>query len=216
MTRSVPRSAFAFGSLLAALTACTSGSRDAATDTTTAAPAPAAAASDAPSCWLQEGTAADAAARPSPLGEVRFTLGSQAGLLCYGRPSAKGRTVMGALVPYGEPWRMGANEATTLHLPFAAHVGGVEVQPGTYSLYAVPGEAEWEIFINRQSQRWGIPINPEVMGANVGSFKAPVAATGAPVEQLTFRWEPTDDSTGQLVMEWAGTQVKFTIHRIGS
>lgn len=216
MTRPVPRPVFAFGSLLAALAACTSGSRDAATDTTTAAAPPAAVVSDAPSCWLQEGTAADAAARPSPLGEVRFTLGSQEGLLCYGRPSAKGRTVMGALVPYGEPWRLGANEATTLHLPFAAHVGGVEVQPGTYSLYALPGEAEWEIFINRQSQRWGIPINAEVMGANVGSFKAPVAATGAPVEQLTFRWEATDASTGQLVMEWAGTQVKFTIHRIGS
>lgn len=123
---------------------------------------------------------------------------------------------MGALVPYREPWRLGANEATTLHLPFAAHVGGVEVQPGTYSLYAVPGETEWEIFINRQSQRWGIPINAEVTGANVGSFKAPVGTTAAPVEQLTFRWEGTDDSTGQLVMEWANTQVKFTIHRIGT
>lgn len=216
MTRPVPRPAYAFGSLLAALAACTSGSRDAATDTAMATAAPAAAVADAPSCWLQEGTAAEAAARPSPLGEVRFTLGGQEGLLCYGRPSAKGRTVMGSLVPYGEPWRLGANEATTLHLPFAAHVGGVEVQPGTYSLYAMPGEAEWEIFINRQAQRWGIPINAEVTGANVGSFKAPVGAAAAPVEQLTFRWEGTDDSTGQLVMEWASTQVKFTIHRIGS
>jgi hypothetical protein len=168
---------------------------------------------NAPSCWLQEGTAADAAARPSPLGEVRFTLGSQEALLCYGRPSAKGRAVMGTLVPYGEPWRLGANEATTLHLPFAAHVGGVAVEPGSYSLYAVPGEKEWEFFVNSQAQRWGIPINTEVMGANVGSFKRPVGATAAPVEQLTFRWEGTDDATGQLVMEWASTQVSMTIHR---
>jgi hypothetical protein len=204
------------GALLTALAACTSASKDAATDTTTPAVTPTAAVTDAPSCWLQEGTAADAAARPSPLGEVRFSLGSQEALLCYGRPSAKGRTVMGALVPYGEPWRLGANEATTLYLPFAAHVGGPEVQPGTYSLYVVPGQTEWEFFINRQAQRWGIPINAEVTGANVGSFKAPVGATAAPVEQLTFRWEGTDDSTGQMVMEWASTQVKFTIHRIGS
>jgi len=171
---------------------------------------------DAPSCWLQDGTAADAAARPSPLGEVRFSLGSQQGLLCYGRPSANGRTVMGALVPYGEPWRLGANEATTLHLPFAADVGGVNVEPGSYSLYAVPGETEWEFFINRQTQRWGIPINAEVMGANVSSFKRPVSATTAPVEQLTFRWEGTSDTAGQLVMEWATTQVAIPVQRRGS
>jgi hypothetical protein len=93
-------------------------------------------------------------------------------------------------------------------------VGGVEVQPGTYSLYAVPGETEWEFFVNSQAQRWGIPISPEVMGANVGSFKVPVAATAAPVEQLTFRWESVDEATGRLILEWASTQAAITIHKI--
>jgi len=120
---------------------------------------------------------------------------------------------MGALVPYDEPWRLAANEATTLHLPFAADVGGVNVEPGSYSLYAVPGETEWEFFINRQTQRWGIPINAEVMGANVSSFKRPVSASNAPVEQFTFRWEGTSDTAGQLVMEWATTQVAIPVAR---
>jgi len=213
MSLHAPRPTLALGTLFSILAACTSAGENASTDTTATAAAPTVSSMDAPSCWLQDGTAADAAARPSPLGEVRFSLGSQEGLLCYGRPSAKGRTVMGALVPYGEPWRLGANEATTLHLPFAADVGGVNVEPGSYSLYAVPGETEWEFFINRQTQRWGIPINAEVMGANVSSFKRPVSASNAPVEQFTFRWEGTSDTAGQLVMEWATTQVAIPVAR---
>lgn len=200
-----------FVAVVSIAAACSSTAKDAETADTAAAPVAAAAAGT--SCWLQEGTAADAALRPSPLGEVRFSLGSQEALLCYGRPSAKGRTVMGALVPFGEPWRLGANEATTINLPFAGDIGGVAVEPGTYSIYAVPGATEWEFFVNRQSERWGIPINPGVVEANVGSFKRPVTTATSPVEQFTFRWEGTSDTAGQLVMEWATTQVTIPVQR---
>lgn len=189
--------------------ACAPAEREAVTDSAS----PAVAAAGAASCWLQGATAAEAGARPSPLGEVRFTLGGQEALLCYGRPSANGRTVMGSLVPYGEPWRLGANEATAIHLPFNATIGGVAVDAGSYSLYAVPGQAEWEFALNRQVERWGIPINDAVMQGNAGTFKRPVAATSAPVEQLTFRWEGTSDTAGQLVMEWEKTQVTIPVER---
>src|SRR5206468_12789508 len=53
--------------------------------------------------------------------------------VCYGRPSARGRKIMGGLVPFGEPWRLGANEATTIHVPFAAELAGVRVGAGTYT-----------------------------------------------------------------------------------
>lgn len=189
--------------------ACSSAEREAVTDSATMT----AAATSAASCWINNGTAADAAARPSPLGEVRFTLGGQEALLCYGRPSANGRTVMGELVPYGAPWRLGANEATTIHLPFNATIGDLAVDAGSYSIYAVPAQAEWEFVINRQVERWGIPINEGVMEGNAGSFKRPVASSASPVEQLTFRWEGSSDTAGQLVMEWEQTQIAIPVAR---
>ena len=201
--------------LLACVSAACARSEPAADSTPAATPAtPAVTASAAAACWVRGGgSAADAAARPSPLGEVRFTLGGQEALLCYSRPLAKGRPVMGGLVPYGEPWRLGANEATSIHLPFNATVGGVPIDAGTYSVYAVPGQTEWEFALNRNVERWGIPIDDAVKGANAGTFKRPVAATGAPVEQLTIAWKGTSDTAGELVMEWEKTQVSIPVER---
>lgn len=166
-------------------------------------------------CYLARGDMAAAAQRPSPLGETTITLGGAEAKVCYGRPSAKGRVVMGELVPFGEAWRLGANEATAIHLPFEAEVGGVELEPGSYSIYAVPGASQWEFFINRNFQRWGIPINDEVTAENVGSFTRPVAATEDPVEQLTFRWETHAADMGHLIVEWENTRLEIPIRKSG-
>ena len=80
------------------------------------------------------GTTAALLERPSPLDSVRIDLGGAVATLCYGRPSARGRAVIGVQDPYGAPWRLGANEPTTIHLPFPAEIGGVPVGPGAYSL----------------------------------------------------------------------------------
>jgi len=172
-------------------------------------------AQDVSGCFLRGATAPEAVQRPSSLGATVVTLGGQEAKLCYGRPKANGRKVMGELVPFGTPWRMGANEATALHVPFAAEIGGVDVEPGVYSLYAVPGEKEWEIVVNRQYERWGIPINEGVMAANVGSFMRPVAATSGSVEQLTFTWASHGETMGHLVLEWENTRVEIPVHKGG-
>jgi hypothetical protein len=139
----------------------------------------------------------------------------QEATICYGRPYAKGRTVMGDLVPFGQPWRLGANEATAIHLPFAAEIGGVELEPGTYSLYAVPGADEWTFFLNSNYERWGIPINAEVKATDVGSFTRPAESTDGMVEQLTFRWDSHGEGMGHLVMEWENTRVEIPVHGPG-
>ena len=77
-------------------------------------------------CWLNDATLAEAMERVSPLGETTIDLGGHIGKVCYGRPSAKGRQVEGGLIPFGEPWRLGANEATAIHIPFPVAVGGIE------------------------------------------------------------------------------------------
>lgn len=169
-------------------------------------------------CWVQGGDFASTAERPSPMGVVSIPMHGQEATLCYGRPSAKGRAVMGGLVPFGQPWRMGANEPTQLHLPFGATVGGrngIEVEPGSYSVYVIPGEEEWEIVLNRQVERWGIPLNADVRADDVGSVTRPVAATDAPVEQFTVTWDAHGDMMGHLVMEWENTRVELPIHMAG-
>lgn len=176
---------------------------------------PSAHAQDLDGCFVRGGDAQAAAQRPSPLDAVSFSVGGEAAKLCYGRPSANGRKVMGELVPFGAPWRMGANEATALHLAFPAEVGGVELEPGVYSLYAVPGESQWTFFLNRQWERWGIPVNDAVKADDVGSFTRPVASTSEMVERLTIAWNAHMEGMGHLVLEWENTRVEIPVHKAG-
>lgn len=172
-------------------------------------------AQNADACFLRGATAAEAAERPSPLGVLTFSLGEHEATLCYGRPSANDRVVMGELVPFGEPWRTGANEATAIHLPFAATIGGVAVEPGSYSIYTIPAEGEWEVVVNAGVERWGIPINGDVRAQDVGSFTRSAAATDDFVETLTFTWEAHGEGMGHLVMEWENTRVEIPVHMAG-
>lgn len=141
------------------------------------------------------------AERPSPLDSVTIRLGDAEAKLCYGRPSARGRTIVGGVDPFGQPWRMGANEPTTLHLPFPARFGSLDLAPGSYSLYAIPTAGEWTIIANSNTNRWGIPISPDVRAADVGSFTVQVRDDEAHVETLTFDFEGSGDS-GTLTYRW--------------
>jgi hypothetical protein len=157
-------------------------------------------------CLLIGADMEQATARPSPLRQVEFSYDGGEGLLCHGAPSARGREIMGGLVPFGEPWRMGANEPTTIHLSAAASIGGVDVEAGSYSIYGIPGEGEWEIFVNSNYERWGIPINAEVRGTEIGSFTVTPGATDSPVETLTYSYED-----GNIVLEWENTRLSFPV-----
>jgi hypothetical protein len=165
------------------------------------------------SCYIARGTPEEARQRPSPLRETEFTVGDSEGLLCYGAPSARGRDIMGALLVYGQPERIGANEPTTIHLSGPANVGGVALQPGSYSLYAIAGEDEWQFFLNSNWERWGIPIDESVRATEVGVFAAEPEPMDEYVETLQYRFEPMNDNTmGDMVLEWENTRVRFHIH----
>ncbi len=166
-------------------------------------------------CFLRGATPAEAAERPSPLRTTTITMGGQTATLCYGAPSARDRTVMGELVPYGEPWRTGANEATAIHLPFAASLGEVDLEPGSYSIYTIPSEGEWQVVVNRSVERWGIPISADVRGADVGSFT--VTPTRAPefTETLDISWAPHGEGMGHLILQWENTRIEIPVHQAG-
>src|ERR687896_70549 len=93
--------------------------------------------------------------RPSPHETVNATVDGAKISVTYGRPYMKGRKIAGGLVPYGQVWRTGADEATTLVTDKALMFGSTHVQPGTYTLYTLPSEKGWELIINKQTGQWG-------------------------------------------------------------
>ena len=171
---------------------------------------PATVAAQSPTCQFR-GAPEALAERPSPLDSVDVRLGDQSAKLCYGRPSTRGRTMIGGEDPYGSPWRFGANEPTTLHLPFPATIGGVAVEPGSYSLYAIPGESTWTVVVNGNTNRWGIPISPDVRRSDIGSFEVR-PTSGAFVETLTLAFEGSGMS-GAIVYTWENTTFRMPISR---
>lgn len=166
----------------------------------------------ATSCWIR-GDASRLPTRASALDSTSVAIAGAAVTVCYSRPAARGREVMGGLVPWGQPWRLGANEATTIHVPFAAEIAGVAVEPGAYSLYAIPSDTSWEVVVNRGVQRWGIPINAAVRAQDVGSGIARVERLPEPVETLTLRFGPVSGNAADLIIEWERARVRVPVRR---
>lgn len=163
-----------------------------------------------PACWSRVARA-DLSSRASPFDSTIAPLGDADVKVCYSRPSARGRVIIGGLVPLGETWRLGANEATTLHVPVAARFGDVNLKPGVYSLYAIPGPKTWRIVVNDSAMRWGIGIGRGVRARDVGAVTVPSERTDAPVETFTMRLEPAGERALALVIEWERTRVRVPI-----
>lgn len=166
-------------------------------------PAPAA-------CWTTA-EPAELAERPSPLDSASVALSGGTVKVCHGSPQMRGRDIMGGLVPFDQPWRLGANEATRIHMPAAGTIAGVEVEPGWYSLYTIPSADSWQIFVNESSERWGIPISEEVRAADVGSGTVNVQSTDAPIEGLTMTLTENGADAAILTIEWEETRVQVPI-----
>jgi hypothetical protein len=153
--------------------------------------------------------------RASPLESARVELADGVVLVCYGSPRLRDRTMIGgSAVPFGSLWRFGANEATVLHTTVPLSVGGVEVPAGSVSLYAIPGETTWEIFLSESTDHWGLQITEAVRARELGSFEAQVHALDAPVEEMTLRFEEAGTRGAVLVFEWQ--DVRFEIPVVAS
>jgi len=163
-------------------------------------------------CWIR-GTASEASRRPSPLDSSSVALAGGTIKVCYGRPGRHGRVVMGQLVPYGEAWRLGANEATSIRVSFPARIGGMDVEPGSYSLYAIPDATKWRIVVNSEVQRWGVPINDEVRTRDLGSVVVPAEHLDKPVDMLTITLRKQSSSAATMEVEWENTRVRIPIER---
>src|SRR5690606_30649800 len=102
-----------------------------------------------------------------------------------------------------------------IHLPFPAEIAGIAVEPGSYSLYTVPGQNQWTVIVNRSIDQWGIEsqYTEDVRAQEVG--RAPVAAEtiSEAVETFTIASEPAGTNAANLVLEWENTRVTIPIQR---
>ena len=163
-------------------------------------------------CPYREGS--DPSARPSPLDSVTFKVGGSDVRVCYSRPSARGRTMIGGEnVPYGQVWRTGANETTKIMSAAALRVGGIEVPAGMHALYTVPGESEWQIIVNRSHEQWGAErtYTDEVKAQELGRTTVKAERLDDHIEAFTIRAEPQADGSANLVLEWEHTRVRVPI-----
>jgi hypothetical protein len=129
--------------------------------------------------------------------------------VAYGRPSMRGRRIMGQVVPFGQVWRTGANEATHFRTDTHVLVGGMSVPAGSYTLWTVPGPETWTLIVNKQTGQWGTVYDPAQDQVRIPVRAETVA--GAPVEQLTMRIEPGSVGTATLVITWENTRVLVPI-----
>ena len=152
--------------------------------------------------------------RKSPLDSLTFTIAGQPVKVCYGRPSSRGRTMLGGThIPFGKLWRTGANEPTVFYAPVPLRVAGLNVPPGVYSLYTVPGAKEWEIIVNRSTSQWGEEsgYTDKVKAQELGRAKVKSEVLKTPVETFTIKAEPSGDKAASLLLEWEKTRVRIPV-----
>jgi hypothetical protein len=161
--------------------------------------------------------------RISPHDTINATIDGDEVKLVYGRPyttkpgTTEVRKIWGGLVPYGQVWRTGADEATLLTTAQPIEIGGYSLAAGTYSLFTVPNEdGTAKLVINKKTGQWGIPYKEAEEKANelarVDLKKSPLDKT---VDQFTMAIEPEAGGGGVLKMMWENTQysVPFTVKK---
>jgi hypothetical protein len=123
-------------------------------------------------------------------------------------PRAKGRKIYGGLVPFGEVWRTGANEATTFVTSSDVTVGGKAVPAGSYTIFTVPTADKWALIINKKTGEWGIPYKYE--SDELARVDMKVSKLPSPVENFTISYEKSGSGC-TLHLDWETTRASVDI-----
>ena len=129
--------------------------------------------------------------------------------IVYGQPYKNGRTIFGELVPYGEVWRTGANEATEITTTGDILFGGRELEAGTYTLFTIPGKEHWTVILNSALGQWG--AFDYAAEFDILRIDVPARTTDETTEAFTITFgEVAGDSTS-IIMKWDQTEVKIPV-----
>ncbi len=155
---------------------------------------------------------ADKASRPSPPAKATCELaGGKAITVDYSSPRAKGRKIFGGLVPYGEVWRAGANEATAFVTTGDLMVAGSHVPAGSYTIFAIPNQDKWTLIISKKTGEWGTQYpgaDQDLARMDMKASKLP-----SPVENFTIAFDKTGNGC-TLRMDWETTRASVDIAKM--
>lgn len=146
--------------------------------------------------------------RVSPNASVSQTVGTTDITVRYHRPAVRSRQIWGGLVPYDQPWRMGANEATTIEFSDPVRIQGNEVPAGKYSFFAIPGRESWTLVLNRDPEQWGAygyDQSKDQLRVNVRPQQAPAT------EWMRFTIDPVSATSAVVNLNWENVAVSMPV-----
>jgi hypothetical protein len=147
--------------------------------------------------------------RPSPAASASCDVGGGKTIKTdYSSPRVKGRKIYGGLVPYGEVWRTGANEATTFVTSADVAVGGKAIPAGSYTLFTVPNADKWTLIVNKKTAEWGIPYKYE--SDELARVDMKVSKLPSPVENFTIAYDKSSNGC-TLRIDWENTRATVDI-----
>lgn len=155
---------------------------------------------------LASGAAAQQLSAPlaSPPARVQQTVGLTELAVDYHRPAVNGRQVWGALVPYGEVWRAGANENTVFETSTEVQVEGQPLPAGRYGVHMIPTDGAWTVIFSTVSEAWGsYSYDPaeDALRVTVTPREGPMQ------ERLAYRFDGPDTAAAELVLHWEELEV---------
>ena len=150
--------------------------------------------------------------QPSPSSELEQMVGLTEIKVEYNSPSKRGRVIFGNLVPFGKLWRTGANSSTKISFSTDVELAGNTIKEGTYSIFSVPNENNWDIILYSDAELWGVPQdwddNNIVFKSNYKSHKFEGSKR---VETFTISLDNITNNNSDLVIAWDDTYVKVKI-----
>jgi Protein of unknown function (DUF2911) len=142
---------------------------------------------------------------PSPACTIKQRVGLTDIEVVYSRPGVKNRTIFGGIVPYGQVWRTGANQATKVTFSTPVKLEDTDIPAGTYALFTIPGEKEWTIIINKGAAQWGAFQYNEK--DDVARFKVTPVTLAETIETFTIEFNHIRDESAVLNLVWEKTVV---------
>src|SRR6202158_660907 len=151
----------------------------------------------------------DKSQRPSPPAKATCKLAEgKTVTVDYSSPRMKGRKVFGDLVPMGEVWRLGANEATTLVTDAQLSLGGKTIPAGSYTMFAIPNANKWTLIISKKTGEWGVPYPGEA--DDLARVEMTTSKLPAPVENFTIAFDQAGSGC-TMHMDWETTRAAVAI-----
>jgi len=146
--------------------------------------------------------------RPSPNASVTQTIGVTEVTLRYSRPGVKERKIWGDLVPYGQVWRTGANENTTIKFNTPVKIDGHELPAGIYGVQTIPTEGDWTVIFSKDANEWGaFSYKQEDDALRIQAKPQPAEFR----ERMAFDFEDVTDTQATVVLHWEKLKVPFKL-----